>query len=96
MPTPPASFAERSQFAASPAARPSGAAKTAPSGAATETRVKDRAPLPVPDWIALIRRLRDEGNVDEAARELAAFRTAHADHEKLLPPDLRDWHPPEK
>ena len=61
-----------------------------------EARVKDRAPLPVADWIALIRRLRDEGNIAEAARELAAFRTTHADHEKLLPPDLRDWHPPER
>ena len=66
------------------------------SGAAAEARPKDRAPLLVADWIALIRRLRDEGNVAEAARELAAFRTAHADHEKLLPSDLRDWHPPEK
>lgn len=63
---------------------------------ATEARNKDRAPLPVADWIALIRRLRDEGNVVDAARELAAFRAAHADHEKLLPPDLRDWHPAEK
>ena len=61
-----------------------------------EARIKDRAALPVADWIALIRRLRDEGNVAEAARELAAFRAAHADHEKLLPPDLREWHPAEK
>jgi hypothetical protein len=59
-------------------------------------RIKDRAPLPVVDWIAWIRRLRDEGYIAEAARELAAFRAAHADHEKLLPPDLRDWHPAEK
>ena len=54
------------------------------------------APLPVPEWIALIRRLRDEGKSADAAKELAAFRVAHADHEKLLPPDLRDWRPPEK
>jgi hypothetical protein len=60
------------------------------------TRTKDRAPLPVPDWIALIRRLREEGQTAEAAKELAAFRIAHADHEKLLPPDLRDWHPVDK
>ena len=52
-------------------------------------RIKDRAPLPIPDWIALIRRLRDEGNTTDAVRELTAFRTAHGDHEKLLPPDLR-------
>ena len=47
----------------------------------------------MPDWIALIRQLRDEGKTDEAAKELAAFRAAHADHEQLLPPDLRDWQP---
>ena len=67
-----------------------------PTADADDARVKDRAPLPVPDWIALIRRLRDEGKPAEAAKELAAFRAAHADHEKLLPPDLRDWRPPEK
>jgi hypothetical protein len=47
----------------------------------------------VPDWIALIRRLRDEGRTDEAAKELAAFRNAYADPNALLPPDLRDWKP---
>ena len=51
------------------------------------------AKLSVPDWIALIRKLRDEGRTDEAAKELAAFRDAYADHEQLLPPDLRDWKP---
>jgi hypothetical protein len=71
-------------------------AKTATANAPHEARIKDRTPLPVADWIALIRRLRDEGKTPEAARELAAFRTAHADHEKLLPSDLRDWHPAEK
>ena len=106
MPTPPAapplltppvgSFAESSRFAATSPERPSAAAKTATGGAVMEARIKDRAALPVADWIALIRRLRDEGNVAEAARELAAFRAAHADHEKLLPPDLREWHPTEK
>ena len=61
-----------------------------------EARAKDRKPLPVADWIALIRRLRAEGNQREAAKELAAFRATHPDHEKLLPPDLRDWRPAEK
>jgi hypothetical protein len=61
-----------------------------------EARAKDRGPLPVAEWIALIRRLRDEGKSADAAKELAAFRGAHADHEKLLPSDLRDWRPPEK
>jgi hypothetical protein len=56
----------------------------------------ERAPLPVAEWIALIRSLRAEGKADAAATELRAFRAAHADHERLLPPDLRDWRPPEK
>jgi hypothetical protein len=58
-----------------------------------EARAKDRGPLPVAEWIALIRRLRDEGKSADAVKELAAFRVAHADHEKLLPADLRDWRP---
>ena len=82
------------------AARPAPLAKTA-AGRATdsaldEARTKDRAPLPVADWIALIRRLRDGGKSADAAKELAAFRAAYVDHEKLLPPDLRDWRPPQQ
>ncbi len=96
-PMPPAaSFADSTRLAAPSTMRSSPLAKTANAGAAEEARIKDRASLTTDDWIALIRRLRDEGNTVEAARELAAFRTAHADHEKLLPPDLRDWHSPEK
>ena len=82
------------------AARPAPLAKMAMGNVtaerADETRAKETAPLAVPEWIALIRKLRAEGQSDDAARELAAFRKAHADHERLLPPDLRDWHPPEK
>jgi hypothetical protein len=52
-----------------------------------------RTALPPAEWIALIRRLRDEGRTEEAARELAAFRAAHPDHETLLPPDLVRWRP---
>ena len=48
---------------------------------------------PVLEWIALIRRLRDENKVDEAAEELTAFRAAYPDADKLLPQDLRDWRP---
>jgi hypothetical protein len=98
-PSPPA-FAAAQRLQESPAARPSSVAKMAAGGAnegrAEEARVKDRAPLPVAEWIALIRRLRAEGNAADAARELAAFRAAHIDHERLLPPDLRDWRPQEK
>ena len=57
-------------------------------------RAGEPVELPVPDWIALIRKLRDAGNTAEAVRELAAFRSAHPDHARLLPPDLRDWRPP--
>ena len=71
------------------------AGRAADSGV-EEARAKDRTPLPVPEWIALIQRLRAEGKEAEAAREIAAFRAAHADHEKLLPPDLRDWRPAQK
>ena len=49
------------------------------------------APLPAPEWIALIRRLRGEGRIDDAVKELSAFRRAHPDHRLLLPPDLVDW-----
>ena len=76
--------------------RSSAVAKISSADAAEQARMKDRAPLPVADWIALIRRLRDEGKAVEAARELAAFRAAYVDHEKLLPPELRDWHPADK
>ncbi len=77
----------------------------APAKAAAETllgerteaaRAQEGARLPATDWIALIRRLRDEGKIEEAAQELAAFRVAYADHEQRLPPDLRDWQPPAK
>jgi hypothetical protein len=72
--------------AASPAARPTAAP-------APRAEARGEVPLPVTEWIARIRRLRDEGRIDEAAKELAAFRAAHADHQTLLPPDLRDWKP---
>jgi hypothetical protein len=69
------------------------AAERAEAGPAVDTRAPARAPLPVDEWIALIRKLRAEGKQDEASRELVAFRAAHADHERLLPSDLRDWRP---
>ena len=55
--------------------------------------MKDRARLPVPDWIALIRKLRAEGRTDDAALELKAFRALYPDADTRLPPDLRDWRP---
>jgi len=71
-------------------------AASAAVGAAVEAREKVQPKLAVPDWIALIRKLRDEGKMDEAAKELTAFRSAYPDHERLLPPDLRDWKPAQR
>lgn len=66
------------------------------SAARADARNEARAPLLVADWIALIRKLRDDGMIREAEKELAAFRAAHPDHERLLPADLREWRPAEK
>jgi hypothetical protein len=73
------------KLAATPAERPR-------ADAARETR-QAGTPLPVAEWIALIIRLRDEGRIDDAVKELSAFRRAHADHLKLLPADLAQWRP---
>ena len=76
-----------------------GAAKLAAPAAdratvdAPRDRRDARIPLPVAEWIALIRKLRDAGRDDEAAKELTAFRNLHPDHEQLLPPDLSRWQP---
>lgn len=90
--------AQRSQesVAAQPVPLAKSAAGRTADARGDETRARDRGPLPVAEWIALIRRLREEGKSVDAARELAAFRVAHADHGTLLPPDLRDWRPTEK
>ena len=58
-----------------------------------EARARERATMPLDRWIALMRRLRDEQRLDELAKELAAFRSLHADANELLPPDLRDVRP---
>lgn len=93
----PPSFApQRLQEGATLRAAP---AASAPTGriadrSANAELAKERANLSVDDWIARIRRLRDEGKTTEVAKELEAFRTAHPDHERLLPPDLRNWPPP--
>jgi len=89
-------MSERASAAPAPAPLAKMAAGREADAGNNDARIKDRAPLPIADWIALIRRLRDEGNRAEAAKELAAFRAAHLDHEKLLPPDLRNWRPAEK
>ncbi len=65
----------------------------APAGT-VDARVAEHPALAVPDWITLIRRLIAEKNYMAADKELAAFRTAHPDAQRLLPPDLRDWKAP--
>ena len=92
------SFAPQRQAAAGAGTR-AGALAHAPAEQSVDAKSERRAPesdhakLPVADWIVLIRKLIDEGRVDDAAKELAAFRVVHPDHARLLPPDLRDWRP---
>jgi hypothetical protein len=53
-----------------------------------EAQRKATAPLPVDEWLARIRKLRAEGNADELAREIAAFRAAYPDEERRLQEEL--------
>ena len=91
----PSASAEEStaQGAASPPRAKVGEQAGAATGRA-DTRYADHGVLSVPDWIALIRRLIAERNFAAAEKELAAFRAAHADADRVLPPDLRDWKAP--
>jgi len=68
--------------------------QTAAATGRADTRYAAHGVLSVPDWIALIRRLIAERNFAAAEKELAAFRAAHADADRVLPPDLRDWKAP--
>jgi hypothetical protein len=62
----------------------------APSQSKTE-------PRSVEDWIKLIRDLRSEGRIDEATKEIAAFRSAYGERaDSLLPADLRAFGAPAK
>jgi hypothetical protein len=52
------------------------------------------APRSVEDWIKLIRQLRSEGRLEEARKEIAAFRSAYGERaDALLPADLRALSP---
>jgi hypothetical protein len=64
------------------------------SSSAVDARAKMRASLPTDQWIALMRRLLVEQHYEELAKELAAFRSLHADANLLLPADLRDFRAP--
>jgi len=60
-----------------------------------QPRAKTATPRSVEDWIKLIRELRSEGRIDEARKEIVAFRNAYGEQaDSLLPQDLREFAPP--
>jgi len=64
---------------------------------ADEAKAKDAGARSVEDWITRIWDLRNEGRLDDAAKDLAAFRVAFGERaDALLPPDLRTWTPATK
>jgi len=70
-------------------APPAADAATAAAGASAEGRV---AALRSPEsYVLRIRELHEAGRLDEAARELVAFRSAYPDADAKLPPALRAW-----
>ena len=55
-----------------------------------EAKAKQGSTRSVEEWIKRIRDLKNEGRLDEAAKELAAFRNEYAERaDALLPADLR-------
>jgi hypothetical protein len=87
----PRAMAAPGSLATGAASAPAPLAKVAPTQSSAETAKP--AVRPAAEWIALIRRLRDENKLSEAAKELTAFRAAYPAADRLLPQDLRDWHP---
>ena len=92
--SPPAPVRERAaarpQSEAPPSAAGAVAAMAQNAAPPEDARMKARDP---DAWIARIRKLRDEGQVAEVARELKSFRELVPDAERRLPADLRDWKP---
>lgn len=86
---------ERTLEEASPAAQVAAESVKAPNRvaaarAATGDTANQASARSVDDWIKRIRELKNAGRLDEAARELAAFRSAYGERaDALLPPDLR-------
>jgi hypothetical protein len=81
--------AERAAEVMAKRASPAADAALAAAGASAEGRV---AALRTPESFALrIRELHEAGRLDEAARELVAFRKAYPDADAQLPPALRAW-----
>jgi phage host-nuclease inhibitor protein Gam len=55
-----------------------------------EAKAKEASARSVEEWIKRIRDLKNEGRLDEAAKELAAFRNEYGERaDALLPADLR-------
>ena len=55
-----------------------------------EAKAKEGSARSVEEWIKRIRDLKNEGRLDEAAKELAAFRNEYRERaDALLPADLR-------
>jgi len=94
--------AEEGEHAAPPpAAAPAAAAPGVAGGALLEQKREEpqsalakAAPRSVEDWIKLIRQLRSEGRIEEATKEIVAFRSAYGERaDSLLPADLRALSP---
>ncbi len=83
----PAGPAQRDQVGAG--GRMAQAVPPGPAGGSVVTPLAKQKSID--EAIATMRRLRAEGRFDEAVKELAAFRAAHADADARLPPDLRAW-----
>jgi hypothetical protein len=102
-PAAPAADERRAAFAEEPtpvAIAPAGAVGAPPSQQARTAAAKvsraDAAPLQAPparraeEWVKRIRDLKTEGRLEEAAKELAAFRAAYGERaDALLPADLQ-------
>ncbi|HEX8010661.1 MAG TPA: hypothetical protein VF814_06975 [Casimicrobiaceae bacterium] len=59
-----------------------------------EAKAKDVDARDREEWIKRIRELKSAGRIDDAAKELAAFRAAFGEQaDALLPPELRTWAP---
>jgi len=72
--------------------RASPAADAAPVAAAGASAERRGAALRSPEsYVLRIRELHEAGRLDEAARELVAFRNAYPDADAKLPPALRAW-----
>jgi hypothetical protein len=85
MATPPSDAASARTETPLPATRTS----LARAGASAESA--DAAAPAAAEFVRRIRELHAAGRLDDAARELVAFRKAYPDADAQLPPALREW-----